>query len=98
MKKKLFKELITSIKEADEVYKDKNKPSRSFKYSPLDIKNIRKKLSVSQSEFALMIGISKGTLLNWEQGRRGPTGPAKALLRVAAIEPEAVLHALHSKA
>ena len=96
MKKQLFNELVTSIKEAGEIYKDKKKPSRSFKYSPLDIKKIRKKLSVSQSEFALMIGVSKSTLQNWEQGRRKPVGPAKALLRVAALEPGAVLHALHS--
>jgi putative transcriptional regulator len=41
-----------------------------------------------------MIGVSKGTLQNWEQGRRHPRGPAKALLRVFEKDPEAVVRAL----
>ena len=56
---------------------------------------IRKALSVSRSEFAMMIGVSVRTLQNWEQGRRKPEGPAKALLRVASKNPKAVLEALH---
>jgi DNA-binding XRE family transcriptional regulator len=46
-----------------------------------DIKAVRAKLGASQSEFALMIGVSVATLRNWEQGRRTPDGPALALLR-----------------
>jgi len=56
---------------------------------------IRKVLSVSQPEFTMMIGVSVRTLQNWEQGRRKPEGPAKALLRVASKNPEAVLETLH---
>jgi putative transcriptional regulator len=41
--------------------------------------------------------VSVRTLQNWEQGRRNPEGPAKALLRVVDSDPEAVLHALHAK-
>ena len=55
------------------------------------------KLGVSQSEFALMIGVSVATLRNWEQGRRTPEGPALALLRVAAKNPRAVAEALHGR-
>ena len=58
------------------------------------IREIRAKLSLSQSEFALLIGVSVATLQNWEQGRRHPEGPARALLRIAAKNPEAVLEAL----
>jgi putative transcriptional regulator len=43
-----------------------------------------------------MIGVSKGTLQNWEQGRREPDGPARALLHIADKNPKAVLDALHS--
>jgi len=43
-----------------------------------------------------MIGVSISTLQNWEQGRREPDGPAKALLKIASKNPEAVLDALHS--
>ncbi|PYV38295.1 MAG: transcriptional regulator, partial [Acidobacteria bacterium] len=48
----------------------------------------------SQAEFALMIGVSVATLKNWEQGRRTPEGPARALLKVAAKNPKAVAEAL----
>ena len=44
-----------------------------------------------------MIGVSVRTLPNWEQGRRKPEGPAKALLRIASKNPKAVLDALHAK-
>jgi len=58
---------------------------------------VREKLDVSQSEFALMIGVSVRTLQNWEQGRRRPKSPAKALLRIASRNPDAVLDALHAE-
>ena len=66
------------------------KPSRVFEIEPQDVQKIRSKLGKSQTEFALMIGVSVGTLRNWEQGRRRPDGPAQALLRVAAKNPAAV--------
>ncbi|MDD3925435.1 MAG: helix-turn-helix domain-containing protein [bacterium] len=56
---------------------------------------MRQTLHLSQAEFARMIGVSPGTLRNWEQGRRNPEGPAKALLKVASKNPLAVLEALH---
>jgi len=96
MKNDLFNELIESIEEAGKIKKGSVKPSRVFKYSPVDIKRIRGRLDVSQAQFALMIGVSKATLQNWEQGRREPDGPAKALLRVVEKQPEAVLQALQA--
>ena len=94
MKKELFSALVESIQQAGKIRKGELKASRTFKYRAVDVKRIRSKLHVSQSEFALMIGVSKATLQNWEQGRREPDGPAKALLRVVQKQPEAVLEAL----
>jgi len=68
-----------------------------FEIKPPEIKTVREKLNVSQNDFALMIGVSVRTLQNWEQGRRKPEGPAKALLRVAARNPNAVFDALHAE-
>ena len=96
MKKVDFSKLAESIKQAGEIKKGSRNPSRMFQYDTPDIKDIRKKLQVSQVEFALMIGVSTSTLQNWEQGRREPEGPAKALLRIAEKDPEAVIKALHS--
>jgi putative transcriptional regulator len=60
----------------------------------VDVKAVRQRLGKSQAEFARMIGVSVATLQNWEQGRRRPEGPARALLKVAAANPEAVAAAL----
>ena len=51
---------------------------------------IRKELGLSQPEFAAFMGVSLGTLRNWEQARREPHGPARALLLVASKQPAAV--------
>src|SRR5438477_941056 len=66
------------------------KASRTFAVRPIDIRAIRQKLGRSQSEFAHMIGVSVSTLQNWEQGRRRPEGPARALLKIASENPEIV--------
>ncbi len=55
-----------------------------------DVLTIRKELGLSQPEFAGFMGVSLGTLRNWEQERREPQGPARALLLVASKQPAAV--------
>ena len=63
-------------------------------FKPLDVKNIRAKVGMSQNEFASAFGISVSTLRHWERGDRTPNGPALVLLNVVAKEPQAVLKAL----
>jgi DNA-binding transcriptional regulator YiaG len=55
-----------------------------------DVAAIRKKAGLSQSTFADSIGVSEGTIRNWEQGRRQPSGPAKVLLALLARRPNLV--------
>jgi putative transcriptional regulator len=95
MKNEDFDMLLSSIEEAGDIKKGKKEPSRIFEIDAPEIKMIRKSLNVSQSEFAMMIGVSVRTLQNWEQGRRKPEGPAKALLNVASKNPKALIEALH---
>ncbi len=97
MKKEHFEKLVASVREAGEIKKGRKAPSRAYEIKPPEIKIVREKLNVSQNEFALMIGVSVRTLQNWEQGRRKPEGPAKALLRIASKNPGAVLDALHNE-
>ena len=94
MKKNDFNKLIESVREAGKIRRGEKKPSRVFEFEPADVKLIRQKLGKTQTEFALMIGVSVATLRNWEQGRRTPKGPAQALLKVAAKNPEFVAKAL----
>jgi putative transcriptional regulator len=97
MKKANLDKLTESIKQAGRIRRGEAKPSRIIEVSPPDIKAIRARLGKSQAEFALMIGVSVGTLRNWEQGRRRPEGPARALLKVASVNPSAVEEALEKE-
>ena len=56
----------------------------------VDVAAIRARTGLSQSAFAKSIGVAKGTLLNWEHGRRRPTGPAQVLLAMIARRPSLV--------
>jgi len=51
----------------------------------------RKKIGLSQSQFAALIGVSVRTLQGWEQGRKQPSGAARTLLAIASTNPKAVL-------
>ncbi|SEM47477.1 transcriptional regulator, XRE family [Syntrophus gentianae] len=48
----------------------------------------RARIGLSQAQFASLLGVSKRTLEQWEQGRREPSGSAKMLLRIAEAHPE----------
>ena len=95
MKAAAFKELLSSVRQAGQIRRGQRKPSRVTDFEPADVKTLRANLGQSQVEFALMIGVAVSTLRNWEQGRRTPDGPALALLKVTAHNPEAVVEALH---
>jgi putative transcriptional regulator len=94
MKKQHFDQLVASVRQAGAIRRGEREPSRITEFAPLDVRTIREGLGKSQSEFARMIGVSLSTLQNWEQGRRRPQGPARALLKVASQAPDAVAAAL----
>jgi len=94
MKDQDFDKLVESIKQAGKIRRGEMKASRVEEFRPADIRSIRERLEMSQSQFALMIGVSVSTLQNWEQGRRRPEGPARALLKIVAENPRAVVKAL----
>lgn len=60
----------------------------------IDVRRIRGVTGLSQAKFAELLSIEVATLRNWEQGRREPTGPARALLRAIDNDPVAVIKAL----
>jgi putative transcriptional regulator len=90
MKGELFDELVASVREGGAILRGKKAPSRTFAVGGPDVKQIRSRYALSQSDFAALLGISVGTLQNWEQGRRAPEGPARILLQVATKHPDAV--------
>ena len=65
------------------------------KHLPLiEVRSLRQKLGLSQSQFAARFGFTPATVKNWEQGRTQPDGPSRILLTVIAHHPEAVEDAL----
>ncbi len=88
------KELLRSAKEAVAIAKGTAKPARRYDVSPIDVGSIRKRLKLSQSEFAERFGLSVATIRDWEQGRRNPDCTARTLLKVIDRRPEAVIAAL----
>jgi putative transcriptional regulator len=96
MKDSMFDELLESVKEMDKIALRKKKASRRFVVREPEVKLIREQTGLSQADFARLIGVSKRTLENWEQGRRNPTGPARALLKIVESDPKGAVQALHS--
>lgn len=63
---------------------------RRFTVQVTEATEARLKLGLSQADFAAMLGVSARTLQDWEQGRREPSGAAKAALKVAVAAPKTV--------
>ena len=89
-----FISIKEGLSEAIEFAQGKPNKAVVHEFTALDVKAIREKIGMSQSEFASAFGISLGTLRHWERGDRKPRGPARVLLNVVAKEPNAVLRAL----
>lgn len=108
MNKKLFRDLVGSIREAGRIARGDAKNGRIHSYpaqrvrdlrrrfKPSRILTARRKLKMSQAEFANVMLIPKATLQSWEQGRRQPEGPALVLIEVMIKDPDAVVNALHA--
>lgn len=96
MNNEMFDELLESVQQMDEIVKENKKASRTFDFPDPEVKAIRERLGVSQEKFAFILGVSKRTIENWEQGRRHPTGAARSLLRVVEADPEHALKALRA--
>ena len=89
MNKKNFDLLLESMREGGEILRGERKPSRQFVVeNKEDVQQVRQTFNLSQDTFAKFMGVSVGTLRNWEQGRRHPSGAARVLLRIAIRQPK----------
>ena len=61
---------------------------------PVEVRDLRRRAKLTQQQFAARLGVPVETIRNWEQGKRAPRGPARALLAVIAHSPEMVFAAL----
>jgi len=90
--------ILKSLDEAVQWAKGEEVPGVRVRHvkvpSPLDVKAIRKRMGMSQSEFAHRFGFSPSTLRNWEQGIRRPETTARVLLTIIDHAPDVVEEAL----
>ena len=89
-------EIAASLREAIAWAKGEDVPVKVTRIEPpaIDVRVVRRKLRLSQSQFASRFGFAAASVKNWEQGRTRPEGPARVLLAVIAKHPEAVEDAL----
>ena len=96
MDTKLFNRLMESAAQASEIVRGERAPSREFHVDAAQVRAVRNATGLSQKQFAMLIEVNVGTLRNWEQGLRTPTGPARALLKALKAKPEEVIKALQA--
>jgi len=94
MNKKLFAQMAKSLEQMGEIARGERAPSREFHVDANSVRAVREATGLSQVQFARLIEVQIGTLRNWEQGRRRPTGPARALIKALKAKPKAVVDAL----
>ena len=99
MNKKDFDGLMRGLKEARNHAQGKPTPGLKIHVRRrVDVAAIRARTELSQEAFARRIGVSVGTLRNWEQGRRNPEGPAMILLSLLERDPGIVERTLSKAA
>ena len=84
-------EILEGIREIKAYKSGKGELRTHILKQPAPPQEIRSKLKLSQAAFAGLMGVSLRTVQDWEQGRRKPSGPAEALLRIAEQKPEIFL-------
>ena len=89
-----FQELLASVREAGAILRGKKKAARKTVIGEPETKSIRETANLTQAQFAQLLGVPVRTLQNWEQHRTRPTGPARALLRAVAKDPETAIRLL----
>jgi len=95
MDKEHFAQLVKGVREMKRHMAGKTvRGAKSTEVPAPDVRTICEAAQISQSQFAKLIGVNLRTLQNWEQHRTQPTGPARALLKIVALNPKAI-EALH---
>ncbi len=98
MKKTEGQRIIEGLQEAVRFARGEDTGARvTTVYVPtIDVRKIRQKMKLSQTQFAARFGFAPASLRNWEQGRSKPDGAARVLVAVIARHPEAVEDAFGS--
>jgi len=96
MRKENFEGILSGLREALAHAKGEANDIKIHELPDLDVASVRAKTKLSQGEFARAFGVALGTLQGWEQKRRTPEGPARALLTLIDHDPVSVVNTLTS--
>jgi putative transcriptional regulator len=94
MSKKAFDKIAAGLNEALEIARGNAKPSKLYVPQEIDVRAIRRKLSLSQDDFAAEFGFTINQIRDWEQERTRPLGGVRAYLMMINKDPGAVLKIL----
>ena len=86
--------VVDATTDADIAVQQQQDDAESMQDMARYARRVRRRLGLSQKEFARRIDVPHETIRNWEQGKRSPTGAARALLRVLDKAPETALRVL----
>ena len=86
--------VVDGATEADLASQQREDDAEAMRDMARFVRRVRRRLGLTQVEFARRIDVSHETVRNWEQGKRSPTGAARTLLRVLDKAPEAALRVL----
>ena len=85
---------IVELRDGQEVPLQPAVPAGTAEPGSLEVRDLRRRACLTQQQFAAKLGVPVETIRNWEQGKRAPRGPARALLAVIAHAPDMVFAAL----
>jgi putative transcriptional regulator len=94
MRKENFEGMVSGLREAIAHAKGGAHKLTIREFAELDVAAVRAKTKLSQGDFARAFGVAIGTLQGWEQKRRRPEGPARALLTLIDHDPITVVNTL----
>jgi putative transcriptional regulator len=98
MSKKAFDKIAAGLTEALEIARGNAKPTKLYVPAEINVRGIRKKLGLSQDDFAQEFGFTINQIRDWEQGRSRPLDGLRAYLMIIEKNPHAVLNLLRSSA
>ncbi|MGI9282156.1 MAG: NadS family protein [Endozoicomonas sp.] len=92
----VFDDIMQGLDEAVAFTRGNKAGAIVHEITPLDVKDIRASLDMTQEEFAQAVGVKLPTLRHWERGDRKPSGSARVLLNLLAKEPQKIVQMLRS--
>jgi putative transcriptional regulator len=98
MSKKAFDKIVAGLNETLEIARGNVKPARLFVPPEINVREIRKKLDLSQDDFAAEFGFTINQIRDWEQGRTRPLGGLRAYLMLIKNDPQIVSRLLRNSA